>query len=454
MKKLLQKYNEDEKVVLREIDSIAEQARKEDRLMNDSESEKVQELHKRQRQIRADRTTLIEQQQWREEDEERNNRSVQDPSVIADREEREIENKRDSYNKSVQKRERVFSNWGEILITARAVENKKETAEMRSKIAECEKRAATGMSEEIDADGGILLEPDVAADLLEGTEKTSRLWGRMERRPIRGNSIKIPAEDEKSRANGQVCGGIGVYPVGEADTYQLSSLKTRKVGLELKKIGCYVAATDEELQDIVGLEARIANKVPMAFALELDRYAIDGNGANVPHGFMKDANIRHTQALDAGQDDATPIKVINLTQMKSHILPGRIKSYVWLAGHGMTAQLPLLTIGNSPVYLPAGTIATSQSSPLLLGIPIIDDFEYCEELNTEGDLILVAIGEMVRIDKGSMDMRSSVHVRFLNDEQIFKFTYRCDARMPFKNKVTAAKGAHEYAPVITLNTRA
>ena len=453
-KKLLQRYSEESKKTLDEIQSVYTRAQKEERLLNSEEVERVKSLKERKQQIDSDREALIDIEEVRASEDKKLDRSVQKPSDLSYEEEEEIEQKRDAYKRSQRSRERVFSGWGEILTVCRSRATGELTEEQRGKLAAINKRAATGMSEGIDADGGILIEPEVAADLLEGTEKTSRLFGLANQRTVKSNMLKIPAVDEASRANGSVSGGLGVYPVAEADSYTIGSLKFEKVELQLKKIGCYAAATDEELEDVPALESRIASEVPKAFALELDRYIYEGDGSNVPHGFMNETVYHKTVAIESGQSIASnPILAENLTKMKSHILPGKMNSYVWLAGTDMSAQLPLITLGNHPIYLAQGTLSAAQNQALLLGLPIMENFEFCEALGTSGDLVLVAIKDYVVIKKGGLDSAASVHVRFLQDEQLFKFTMRLDGRMPYKSTITAAKGSHVFAPVIKLGTR-
>ena len=90
-----------------------------------------------------------------------------------------------------------------------------------------------------------------------------------------------------------------------------------------------------------------------------------------------------------------------------------------------------LRVGDNPVYLPAGTIAT-QPYGTLFGRPVIP-LEQCSALGDVGDIILADLGEYLLIDKGGINATSSIHVRFLYDENVFRFIYRVDGQ-PVWNK--------------------
>jgi HK97 family phage major capsid protein len=75
----------------------------------------------------------------------------------------------------------------------------------------------------------------------------------------------------------------------------------------------------------------------------------------------------------------------------------------------------------------------------LLGKPIIP-IEQAAAPGTVGDIVLADLNEYLIIDKGGIKSSVSIHVRFIYDEQTFKWTYRFDGG-PIRNKpLTPYKG--------------
>lgn len=98
-----------------------------------------------------------------------------------------------------------------------------------------------------------------------------------------------------------------------------------------------------------------------------------------------------------------------------------------------------------------GGAATSQYSTLLNRriIPI----EQCSLLGKKGDIILADPTQYIGIDKKAPTSDVSIHVRFLYDEQIFRFIYKFNG-IPYKNKpITPYKGANQLSPFVTLGDR-
>ncbi len=51
-----------------------------------------------------------------------------------------------------------------------------------------------------------------------------------------------------------------------------------------------------------------------------------------------------------------------------------------------------------------------------------------------------------------MKAATSIHVRFVNDESVFRFTYRCDGQPAWNAPLTPFKGTNTLSPFIALDT--
>jgi HK97 family phage major capsid protein len=107
--------------------------------------------------------------------------------------------------------------------------------------------------------------------------------------------------------------------------------------------------------------------------------------------------------------------------------------------------------GGVPVYMPAGGVSGAPYATLF-GRPVIA-VEYCSTLGTEGDIMFLDLSQYLMIDKGGIQTASSMHVRFVNDEQVFRFVYRVDGQPLWNAPLTPANSTATQSPFITLATR-
>lgn len=80
--------------------------------------------------------------------------------------------------------------------------------------------------------------------------------------------------------------------------------------------------------------------------------------------------------------------------------------------------------------------------------------EHCPTVGTSGDLCLCDWSQYLAIDKASgIKSAVSLHVRFIYDEQVFKFTYRFDGQPILGSPITPYKGTNTVSPFIALGAR-
>jgi HK97 family phage major capsid protein len=351
---------------------------------------------------------------------------------------------------------KVWRSFGEQLQAV--VGAAKNPYKMDSRLTQSDKlmRAATGLQESVLADGGFLVQQDFANEILARAYETGVLASRVRRMSISSNSngMKIPAVDEVSRANGSRWGGIQAYWEGEADAYTASKPKFKMMELVLKKLTGLYYATDEVLADASVLESVVSQGFAEEFGFKLDDAILNGDGAGKPLGMLSSPSLV-TVAKEAAQVAAT-INVNNLAKMRSRLYGRSRQNAVWLMNQDIEPQLLTLSIsvGNNafPVYLQGGTVAGEQYDTLF-GRPTFP-VEQCATLGTVGDILLVDPSQYLLIDKGQMQRAVSVHVRFLHDEQVFKFTYRVDGQPIWSSALTPFKGSNTQSPFVALATRA
>lgn len=311
-------------------------------------------------------------------------------------------------------------------------------------------RAASDLNESTPSDGGFLVQQDFVTELLKRTYETGILASKVKKIPIstNANGMKINAIDEDSRANGSRWGGVQTYWEGEADEITASKPKFRQMELSLKKLTGLCYATDELLQDAAALEAVIRQAFAEEFGFKIDDAILSGSGEGEPLGILNSGAIV-TVAKEASQTDT--ITVENLIKMWNRLWSRSRANAVWYINQELEPYLYTLKIGDKPVYIPAGGLSEKPYGTLF-GRPVVP-IEQCSAAGEVGDIILADIGQYLLIDKGGIKSASSIHVRFLYDENVFRFIYRVDGKPIWTKPLTPYKGSATVSPFVTLAKR-
>jgi HK97 family phage major capsid protein len=287
------------------------------------------------------------------------------------------------------------------------------------------------------------IQPDFAATLIQNVFDTGKLASRVNRISLGAgkNSLKINGIDESSRATGSRWGGIQMYWLEEAGEKTKSKPKFRQIELSLKKLIGLCYATDELLEDANALGSVISRAFQNEMGFMVDNGILAGSGAGQPLGILNSASTVN-QAKETGQTAATVVYE-NIVKMWSRLLPDSQANAVWLINQNVFPQLATMGLavgtGGSAVYLPPGGASASPYAQLM-GRPVMP-MEQCETLGTTGDIVLGDFGNgYIFIDKGGMAQDMSIHVRFIYDESVFRFVYRCDGQPALAKAITPFKG--------------
>lgn len=320
-----------------------------------------------------------------------------------------------------------------------------------------EVRAASGLNEAGNpSDGGFLLQNEFSSELMKNAWDYGQVISRVGVTPLGPNSngMTFLTLEEYSRVTGSRQGGVQLYWAAEAETKSASKPKFGQVNMNLHKLLGFCYATEELLADSTALESEISTAFRDEFAFVLDDVVISGNGAGKPLGLLNSASL--VTISKEGSQAAATILFKNVLKMYARMYPRGYNNAVWFINQACIVQLAQMVLAGAssdvPVYLPAGG-ASERPYATLFGRPVIP-IEQCSALGTVGDIIFADLSQYRMITKDGLKSSSSVHVRFLYDEQVFKFTYRCDGQPKWKKPVTPYKGTDTISPFITLETRA
>lgn len=314
---------------------------------------------------------------------------------------------------------------------------------------------ATGQNETVDAEGGFLLQADFAPDFLTRTFAADEIVKRCRTRPVSSSRLVLNGLEDSNRVGGYTGAGIVVQRVAEADPAAFSKLKFRRVELNMNKLMCFYKATDEILEDAPALQADVNDVVPAAFSWRLGNEVINGTGAGEFLGINQSRAVV-VVAKDAGQA-ADTITAQNILNMKQRLWIRSRANAVWVTGPDVEAQLRLLTIPGPQgtavaMYTPPGMNGNNSQYGMLEGIPVIV-VEQTAQLGTQGDIMLCDFDQFVIGERNGLKVATSIHVAFLTDEQVFRWTLRNDGQPLWDKPVTQNNSANKVSPFVVLATR-
>jgi HK97 family phage major capsid protein len=306
----------------------------------------------------------------------------------------------------------------------------------------------------VGADGGYLVRKDWSTAMLDRATEQAVLLPRTRNVPVGGDfdALEYPFIDETSRATGSRWGGVQVFRKAEAATVTAKQPKIGRGEIRLEEIMGLAYATERLLRDATALQGILGSAFESEFAFTVDNEIFRGTGVGQCLGFFTTPGPYVEVAKESAQV-ADTVVAANVLKMYAR-MPSRLKAgAVWLVHPDVMTQLPLMAVGQQPVWLPPGAL-TQAPNGLLLGKPVVE-IEQAEELGKHGDIMLVNLNEYVTVTKAGEGLRSdtSMHVRFLFDEMAFRWVYRINGQPTWKTSLTPFKGSSTLSPFIGLADR-
>lgn len=315
---------------------------------------------------------------------------------------------------------------------------------------------ALGANELIGSEGGFLLEPSFAAEILKPVHETGPFSSRSAKLPIGPNSngVIVRAIDETDRATGSRWGGIQGYRLAEAGTKLATNPAFRFVELRLKKFAVLCYATEEILQDTTALASIIQQGASEELDFMVNDDILNGAGNAGPLGILNSPALVSV-TKETGQA-ADTLVTQNIFKMWARMHPRSKMNAVWYINTEVTPQLYQLSLsvgtGGMPMYMAPGSLPNAPSGALL-GRPVVET-EFNAGLGDKGDIVLADMSQYVMIDR-DVQAASSIHVQFLTDQVAYRFVYRCDGQPKISAPLTPYKGtSNTLSPFVTLNERA
>lgn len=314
--------------------------------------------------------------------------------------------------------------------------------------------AASGMSEGVGSEGGFAVQHDFLPDIVEPAYTVGNIASRVERVPIGEgkNGLTTLEVDEDSRVTGQRWGGIRMYWMGEGQTKDPSKAKLRPFSLQLRKLGGFYYSTEELSEDASALGVLLQKGFRTELQFMVEDSIVNGPGGSEPLGIQNGGAVISV-AIEAGQTIANTSDhiALNVAKMMARMPAELLNEAVFTYNPELLPYLLTATLGNTPVFLPAGGISGVPFNTIF-GRPAFAS-PYNAALGTPGDIQFNAFSAYRTIDKGGVKEASSLHVRFLYGEECFRITYRTDGAPRVNKAVTPHKGSATQSPFVRLAVR-
>ena len=350
----------------------------------------------------------------------------------------------------VKHHEPKFKSLGEQLV---AVKNFVVNGNMDPKL-EAIMKVPTGYNETTGSEGGFLVQEDFQTELSKRMFDTGILSRNAQVIPVSANSNTLNYTEildyDRTDGNRPVTGGW----INEAADKPASRASFLRRTLTLEKYAAIYYATDEILEDYSALEAEINAQVLSEIGFSLDEAIFNGDGSGKPEGYMQSSALV-TVPKESAQTPAT-VNAANVLNMFARMPAYLLNGAEWYINQQLWPQLPQMTIGNQPIFLPPSGLVGSQAGTLL-GKPV-NMLEQANALGTAGDITFANLGQYKMIRKGGVHAASSIHVRFVQDETCFRFYIRVDGHTAWSDVITpfsggSSAGANAQSPFVVLADR-
>lgn len=294
---------------------------------------------------------------------------------------------------------------------------------------------------------GYLVPTQFRDEIFEVIDDLDEFGPLVDEEPTMAREVKGLADDSTP------WGAAGVTANWRAEGSQMtaSKLDLTPRSTPLHELYAFVNATEELLEDAPRLASRLTNGAGAALAWKKNDAMVYGTGAGQPLGWFPSAAM--VSVAKVGSQVADTIVAGNITSMYSRLLVRPGDSPFWMCNRDVFPQLPAMTIGDMPVFLPpAGLPGAPEGS--LLGYPIRYS-EHSKTLGDKGDLMLIAPKGYyaLRRESGPVLARS-IHLYFDYGVEAFRWNTRFGGQPHLAAPRSPANGSATRSHFVTLDERA
>lgn len=313
--------------------------------------------------------------------------------------------------------------------------------------------------------GGYVVPPEFVSNLMQLAIEDSIVESRASKMPMTSLTLTVPSLDVttvQGAGNTPFLGGVKATWAAEAATRTESEPTFRQTELKAHELSFYAVASNTLLADnAVALDSLLSQLFSAAIAWYTDYAYFQGDGVGKPLGLLNcAATIQVTRSVASHFKFADVVGMLARLYMPSW----RGGKTCWVMHQSVFPDLAQLNAGEGytsgtgrPVWLPIdqgvqtlpGQTAGPWSVGSLMGLPTILT-EKLPPLGTTGCVGLFDFSKYLLGQRADIVVEVSPHVRFLNNQMVWRIVWRGDGQPWLNNPVTLADGTNTVSPFVTL----
>jgi len=300
-------------------------------------------------------------------------------------------------------------------------------------------------NESVGADGGFLVPPEYSREIWGLSLEENAFLPLTDNMNVGGNSMTFPSDETTPWGTD----GIRAYWESEASQANQTKPKIKPNTMRLKKLFALVPVTEELMADTTGLSSYLAKKTAESIRYKTNDAIMNGDGAGKPLGLVGH-NSEVSVAKETSQT-ADTVNANNVVKMFARALnPGRS---VWVINPDVFPQLPLMSIGNQPIWIDNGSFKGTPGGSLL-GRPIIMS-DTCQTVGNANDINFVDFSKYRTLTKaGGIETATSMHLYFDSDAMAFRAIFRVDGQPVLSAAITPPNSTATRSGMVSLAERA
>ena len=346
-----------------------------------------------------------------------------------------------------------FAHFGQFLNSVRRASLNPNAMDERLAIGAA---ATTYANETVGADGGFLVPPQYASEIMGVIEGTESLVARTRQIPVAGNSFIFPTNEETAHGTN----GVQAYWDAEAATMTQTKPVFKNGEVKLSRLTALVPVTEESLEDSAAIGTWVSMLAGEKMAFKVSDAILNGLGTGQPLGLLK-APCLVTVTKETSQAAST-VLAENVLKMFSRMPARNRAKAVWIINQDVEPLLPLMVVavknvagtenvGGGPIYLTPGGLSGSQYGTLL-GRPVIMT-EAAPALSSAGDIVLADLSEYITITKGAVKADQSMHFFFDQNVRAFRFVMRMGGQPWLSAAIARKNGSNTLSHFVALGAR-
>lgn len=352
---------------------------------------------------------------------------------------------------------RGFAHFGSYLEAVRGASLRPHALDDRLRIDAA--APSTYANESSGADGGFLVPPTFATEIMSVIDASTSLYEMVRKIPISGTEWKYPANE--TTAWGST--GVVSYWDSEASVIQQSKPAFKNGSIKLDRLTTLCPVTEESLEDAPALGAWVNMEAGEKMGFKLDDSIYNGTGDGMPLGILN-APCLVTVSKETSQP-ANTLMAENVLKMFSR-MPVRFRTRaVWVINQDLEPLLPQMNIkvknvaGSENVgglqvppvvYTQPG--ANGAVNATLMGRPVLIH-ESASAVSALGDIALVDFNQYIAITKGAVKADQSMHFWFDQNLRAFRFVLRVGGQPWLSAPIGRKNGSNTLSCAVTLQAR-